>query len=334
MIYPKFLKDNSVIGVTAPSNGISDELDLKRLDNAKSNFEKLGYKVIETNNVRTSINERSASAQDRASYLESLFLNPNVDLIISACGGEYIMEIIPYLNYDLILNNPKWFQGYSDPTWLTYTITTNLDIATIYSNNYKAFGMDILDKSILDNLSLLKGNQITQNSFTKYEGTRREKITGLEGYNLTNDVNLKVINSTSCIIKGRIIGGCMDVLGDIFGTKFDKTISFIEKYKEDGILWYFENFSYSLSDITRFLWKFKESGYFKYVKGFIFGRSLTTFEEKEYISSIMSILKDLNVPIIIDADIGHIAPRITIINGSIASISCKNGKGSIKFEYK
>ena len=83
------------------------------------------------------------------------------------------MEMIPFLNYKIIKENPKWFQGYSDPTWLTYTITTNLDIATIYSNNYKAFGMKKLHKSILNNIDILKGKNITQTSFSKYE---KEKI--------------------------------------------------------------------------------------------------------------------------------------------------------------
>ena len=35
MIYPEFLKEQGTIGVTAPSRGITDELDLIRLENAK-----------------------------------------------------------------------------------------------------------------------------------------------------------------------------------------------------------------------------------------------------------------------------------------------------------
>ena len=35
MIYPEFIKNGDYIGVTAPSDGVTDILDLKRLDNAK-----------------------------------------------------------------------------------------------------------------------------------------------------------------------------------------------------------------------------------------------------------------------------------------------------------
>ena len=45
------------------------------------------------------------------------------------------------------------------------------------------------------------------------------------------------------VLKGRTIGGCLDVLIALVGTRFDKTKSFIEKYKEDGFIWYLESFN-------------------------------------------------------------------------------------------
>ena len=62
---------------------------------------------------------------------------------------------------DIIRKNPKWLQGYSDPTGLLFTITTNLDIATIYGSNFCVFGMKNWHKSCLDNLEILKGNIIS-----------------------------------------------------------------------------------------------------------------------------------------------------------------------------
>ena len=35
------------------------------------------------------------------------------------------------------------------------------------------------------------------------------------------------------------------------------------------------------------------------------------------------------IPIIMDADIGHVAPKMTIINGSIVEVKAEKGKGSI-----
>ena len=337
MIYPKFIKNGSTIGITAPSDGIIDSNDLIRIDNAKVNIENKGFKVVETKNVRSSNENRSSTPKERAKQLEELFKNKNIDLIISACGGEYLMEMLPYLNYEIIKDNPKWFQGYSDPTWLTYTITTCLDIATIYSNNYKAFGMKKWHSSLNNNIEILKGNNIIQKSFPKYEDKKINNNNPLKSYNLTQKVNWKIITGEDNIaITGRIIGGCLDVIGDIFGTKYDKTKNFLEKYQNDGIIWYLENFSLSSENITRLLWKLKTNGYFNHTKLIVFGRNFmyTSLYNKTFEKTVLSQLKDLNIPIITDIDIGHTSPRMTIINGAIAKITSKSGKGQIEFNLK
>lgn len=337
MIYPKFIKEQGTIGVTAPSRGITNELDLKRLESAIKNINEKGFNVIETENVRTDILGRSSSKEERAKQLESLFLDKKVDAIISASGGDFLMEMIPYLNYEVIKNNPKWFQGYSDPTWLTYTITTNLDIATIYSNNFKSFGMNPWHKSLETNIKILKGDLINQKSFEKYELYKKNQETGLEDYNLTEKVKWKIITGEKEVaIKGRMIGGCLDVINEIYGTNYDKTQEFLEKYQNDGIIWYLENYSLTSEDLTRVLWKLNDKGYFKYTKGIIFGRSLNyqSFYNLSFEETIKSSLKDLKVPIITEADFGHLSPRMTIINGAIAEIKVKNDQGEISFILK
>ena len=337
MIYPKFIKEQGTIGVTAPSRGITNELDLKRLESAIKNINEKGFNVKETENVRTDNLGRSSSKEERAKQLESLFLDKEVDAIISASGGDFLMEMIPYLNYEVIKNNPKWFQGYSDPTWLTYTITTNLDIATIYSNNFKSFGMNPWHKSLETNIKILKGDLINQKSFEKYELYKKNQETGLEDYNLTEKVKWKIITGEKEVaIKGRMIGGCLDVINEIYGTNYDKTQEFLEKYQNDGIIWYLENYSLTSEDLTRVLWKLNDKGYFKYTKGIIFGRSLNyqSFYNLSFEETIKSSLKDLKVPIITEADFGHLSPRMTIINGAIAEIKVKNDQGEISFILK
>ena len=51
MIYPEFIKNGDYIGVTAPSDGVTDILNLKRLNKEKSKLQKLGLKVVETSNA-------------------------------------------------------------------------------------------------------------------------------------------------------------------------------------------------------------------------------------------------------------------------------------------
>ena len=80
-----------------------------------------------------------------------------------------------------------------------------------------------------------------------------------------------------------------------------------------------------------------ELGYFKYTKGIVFGRFGTDKTYYDYDTKTClkdSVLKELNIPIIYDADVSHKAPCLTIVNGAIAEIDVKDGKAKIKFEYK
>lgn len=337
MIYPKFIKKNSSIGITAPSDGVVEKEDLYRLDSAIKKFEDLSFYIKETNNVRKSSKGRSSSSKECAFELESLFKDKNVSSIICVAGGDFLLEMLSELNFNIVKENPKWLQGYSDPTGLLFTITTNLDIATIYADNFKSFGMKHWHESLKNNVEILKGNILKQNSFDKYEKERVERSIGDEEYHLTEKVYWENLTGEEKIeVTGRMIGGCLDILNDLFGTRFDKTKEFIEKYKADGIIWYFDNCEFSSEQLIRTLWKFKDNGWFCYTKGIIFGRSMTekSYYDISFKEAITYSLKELNVPIIIDADIGHISPRMTIINGAIATITSEKGKGTIEFELK
>ena len=336
MIYPEFLKEHDTIGVTAPSDGVTDEVKLKRLDNAIKNFEDRSFIIKETPNVRCSVKGRSSSSKERAEELESLYKDDNVKTIITSGGGDFLLEMLSELDFNVIKDNPKWLQGYSDPTGLLFTITTNLDIATVYSDNFKTFGMEPWHKSLENNLEILKGNIIEQTSFSKYEEDKK-LITGLEPFNLTKKVYWKNLNNEEVInIKGRIIGGCLDLITELFGTRFDNTKAFLEKYKDDGIIWYFDVCELSSESLIRTLWKLKDNGYFKYTKGILFSRvyACNSYYDITYEEAIYESLKVLNIPIIINADIGHVSPRMTIINGAIATITSSKGKGKIKFTLK
>lgn len=335
MIYPKFIKEENTIGVPAPSDGSYCEQDINRFNNAKSKLETLGYKIKLSNNVFYSEKGRSANAHIRAKELNEMFADKIVDFIWCASGGEFLVEALPYIKFENIIDNPKWVEGFSDPTGILFPLTIKYDIATIYGNNFKSLGAEEYDRSIKENLEIIKGNLITQKSYEMFENERQEKVTGLEGYNYTNKVEWKLLNEHSASFKGRIFAGCLDIISELAGTKYDGTCNFIEKYKEDGIIWGFDICDLSKEEIIRTLWKLNELGYFKYTKGIIFGRCGNDNSYLDYdMESCLkdSVLSKHNVPIIYDADISHKGPSMTIINGSIATIKCENNKGEISFK--
>lgn len=338
MIYPEFIKKGDTIGIIAPSAGSENEIDIKKLNMAEEKLKDLGFTIEETENCRKDTGTgRSSSKEERAKQLNQLFIEEKTKAIIGLAGGEFLIEMLPYVNFKNILNNPKWMQGYSDITGLLFPITTMLDIATIYSNNFKTFAMKNWHRSIKENLEILQGNLIKQYSYDLYEDIRAERINGDEPYNLTEKVIWEGINEEENIkMQGRMIGGCLDVILCLIGTKYDNTKNFIEKYKKDGIIWFLDNCELSSESLVRAMFQLKEAGYFKYTKGIVFGRSgiEKSCYNISFKNAIKSSLEELNVPIIINADIGHKPPQMTIINGTIARIELNAGKGSIEFKLK
>lgn len=333
MIYPNFLNKNDVIDVPAPSDGADNEAKINRYKNACKYFESLGYKVKLSKNIFNSNKGRSASEFERAKEINEFFKDDS-SLVFCASGGEFLVEILPFVNFDLLKENPKFVAGFSDPTGLLYYITTKLDIATIYGKNFSNFGSSTLHVSEENFLNLISGSTNIEESYSLYEDEYLKRVTGLEGYNLGKEVKWQLLNNDSLHVSGRVIGGCIDIISEVAGTKYDGGASFGEKYKDDGIIWYFDNCELSCEEVIRTLWKFNELGYFKYAKAVIFGRfgvevSNVGYTIKECLSD--SILSKLNIPIIFDADISHKGPCLNIINGAIMDLEVKNYKGKISF---
>ena len=118
---------------------------------------------------------------------------------------------------------------------------------------------------------------------------------------------------------------------NIQGTRYDATEQFIEKYKDDGIIWYLETFESTAENMMMCMWKLRETGWFKYVKGFLFGRPLfyRASMDTSYEEAVMYALGSLNVPVVFDCDFGHLGPRFTLINGGMGTVAVEEGKGEL-----
>ncbi len=338
MIYPKFLKSGDTIGVPAPSSGAYDDPHCYKYKNSRKKLEEMGYKIEWSENVFKSVMARSADAETRAKELNYMFESNEINFIMCAAGGEFINEILPYVEFERIAQNPKWVQGFSDPQGILFPITTKYDIATLYGLNFGDYGTEPYTRDITDNLKIITGNLIKQDNYDMYENERGETVTGLEPFNFTDKVIWKNLNRENVNVTGRIIGGNLDVILELCGTKYDGTKDFVARYKDDGIIWYFDNCELSKEDLIRAMWRLNEFGYFENTKAIIFGRNGN--DKESYLGYTMetalkdSIVAKKDIPIVYDADVSHKGPCMTIINGSIATVESKDGKGSIRFELK
>ncbi|MGN1205674.1 MAG: LD-carboxypeptidase, partial [Eubacterium sp.] len=185
MKYPKFLQQGDTIGITAPSDGNRKEMDFKRLDLAIQKMESLGYAIRETENVRTTDGRgRSSKKSERAEQFMHLITDPEVSYIFSAKGGDFLMEVLSLIDYETIGENPKWFQGFSDNTGLTYTITTLCDIASVYGNHFNDFSMQPWHDAVDYNYQFMTGKSVVQKTFEGYEDGFYDRESPEEGYHI------------------------------------------------------------------------------------------------------------------------------------------------------
>lgn len=335
MIYPQFIKKDNLIGLPAPSNGMKEE-DREKFENAIRQLTKKGLSFIVSKNAFVSHEYVSGSAKVRAEEFSSMWNDKNIKGLISIAGGEFMMEILPYLS-DLAGTSPKWFMGFSDNTILTHYLLTHLDISSIYHYNFKYFGQKKWHKSVEESFNCITGRQLSFKSYKKFQNERKQNDLPLAGFNLTHkDVWKIATGEKSVCLKGRAIGGCIDVLLMYLGTKYDKTHEFLEKYKNDGFVYFLESCDLDAREVKRALWQLKENGWFKYVNGFVLGRPLVgeTNEDLTYKNAVMSVLRQFNVPVILDADIGHKPPTMPVIMGAMCKVECKDKKAKVEFELR
>lgn len=334
MRYPEFVNKGDVIYVTAPSDGNTEEIDIYRLEKAKDKLSKLGVTVLETPDVRSSLRGRSADAKVRAEEFVNAW-NSEAKAVISAKGGDFLMEMLPYVPFEKLADNPKWFQGFSDNTSIGFILSTCYDIASLYCNNFNDFAMKEWHPSIENNWSILTGNIPLQKSFDKYQADFYKGETGTEGYMFSEPVCIKeLVKGENTAVSGRLTGGCLDVLLNLVGTKYDKVNEYVNQYKNDGIVWFMESFALGSEDIERGLWQLGEAGWFDNVNGFVFGRYtfFNTTTDTSYEEALLSALSKYNVPIIYGADIGHRPPQFTMVNGAYGTFEYCGGKCSLKTE--
>lgn len=339
--YPKRLQFEDKIAVCAPSSGVERELHLY-LTKARENVEQLGFKVVEGDTLWTNNQCVSAPKEIRAQELQQFLLDETVRAIIPPWGGEFLMEILPLLDWEALKSHePKWILGYSDTSTFSFAYTLTTGYASAHGPNYFEFcasEWDSLTSKWSDVLGTGEGGTVHQISSKFYQSSWVQTFRNPDkGFNLDTPTKWKWIGHEDgshyeVEFTGRLLGGCMDTLSILIGTPFAPVNEFVEKYFDDsGVIWYLESAEMSAADIYRHLWQMKMNGWFNKTNGVLIGRpagysSSKGFELKD---ALHATFDDLGIPVIYNVDIGHVPPQLTLVNGSLAKVKFYNGQGSI-----
>lgn len=340
MRIPRFIGEGDCLGFVAPSYGCTIEPYKSAFANAQEKFKAKGFRLDLGPNCYADAGIGISNTPEKCGEeINEYFSKKEVAAILSCGGGELMCEILDYVDFErLAAEEPKWYMGFSDNTNLTFLLATLCDTASVYGPCAPAFGMEPWHEAISDALALLMGQKDVIQGYPLWEKeSKKDEENPLEPYHVTELRILKKYPDRDISMTGRILGGCLDCLGRLVGTKYDKVTEFVGRYREDGILWYMEACELNVMDIRRTLWQLEHAGWFEGASGFLIGRPQCFGEELfglDQYRAVVDVLAKYQVPILMDLDIGHIPPMMPMVNGAWAKVEAVGNDVRIGYDFR
>lgn len=340
MRYPAFLSPNGTIGFVAPSFGCATEPYKSAFLNAQKKWEKEGYRLLTGPNCYVEQGIGISNTPPKCGEeLQDFYCSKENDCLISCGGGELMCEVLDHVDFERIRQaEPKWYMGYSDNTNMTFLLTTLCDVASVYGPCAAAFGMEPWHPALQDAMNLLTGKCLELQGYDKWEKeSMKNEDEPYAPYHVTKPSVIRKFPDKTLDFSGRLLGGCMDCLVNMLGTKYDKVCDFTERYQDDGIIWFLEACDLNVMGIRRAMWQMEHAGWFRHCKGFLLGRPLCHGQEMmglDQYEAVYEVVKKYDVPVLMDLDIGHIPPMMPLICGSIARIHAEGNRYTVKMELR
>ena len=331
MIKPKRLKLGSKIAIISSSSGLPYsfpdiyELGLKNLR------EILGFEIVEMPTARMSREMLYKNPKLRGEDINQAFEDETIDGIITSIGGYESIRILPYLNTDMILKNPKLIMGFSDAsTFLSYL--NLLGMVTFYGPSVMAGFAQLrnLESDFTEHIkTILFEDKIPYKyaSYKKwtngYRDWNNKEMIGQCTRFFNNREGFTFLQGKGTV-EGRLFGGCIEVLEFLKATDYwpDKN------FWNDKILFFETSEDKPLPDQVGYMLRnYGIQGVFQKVKGVMFGRpkDYSKKEKEELKDIIQSVIRDefnvCDIPIITNMDFGHTDPKIILPLGCMVSIN-------------
>lgn len=317
---PNRLKQGSTIGIIAPASSakfISENV----WDIGVKKLETKGFKLIFGNHINKLYGHTAGTIKERVEDLMSMFKNSEVDAIMTVYGGYNSHQLLPYLDYEIIKNNPKIFIGFSDITALNNVLYTKTGLINFSGPAFITFCQPELpeysEKYFDEFLIAGKENVIIKASEKWAEDQWWEKE-GLGPREWKENPGWKALGEG--VVEGKAIGGNAGTLLLLAGTEYWPDM-------EGKILFVEEDDLESTQTIDRLLTHLRHIGVYDKIKGLVIGRfpSKVGFNEKDSLKMIVDeALKGYDFPIVSEVDFAHTDPLITIPIGVKCRIDTKN----------
>ena len=337
MIKPNRLKKGDKIAVVSLSwGGLGDEDLIHKYYIAKERLENdFGLEVVAMPNALKGSQFVYEHPEARAKDLMDAFSDKSIKGIFCAIGGDDTIRLLPYIDYEVIKNNPKVFMGYSDTT-VNHFMMNKVGLVSFYGPSVMCeFGeyvkMFDYTKEAVENILFndtkdyeIKSSKVWSNDFVAW----KEENTNIGKKLLPEEHGYEVLQGSG-VVTGKVLGGCIDVFPMIVGTEIWPTK---EEWKDKILLLETSEDKPSPELVTYYLRNLGAQGLFDVIKGIIVGKP----QEEKYYDGYKEVYKKVmkefhkeDLPIMYNINIGHAYPIGIIPLGIDFKIDYTNKKINI-----
>ena len=339
MVKPQMLRRGSRVAAISLSWGGPGTFRY-RYEIGKRQFEEeFGVTVIETEHALRHPDWLSKNPKARADDLMAAFADDSIDGIFSTIGGEDSIRILPHLDLDAIRANPKVLMGYSDTT-ISHAACFKAGLVSFYGPAFMTgfaenggmfpYTIHSVRRSLFsaEPIGLIEPNQM---------GWTVEHLDWSDPEN--QSIKRKLNPPTGWVfyqdygeVKGRLFGGCLEVLDWLRGSPYWPSVESLS-----GAVLFLETSEEAPppSRIAEFIRSLGAMGVLERLGGILFGRPGGQIHPEIFQSYDDALCNAVRVehgldemPIVTNMDFGHTDPVFVIpyglqvhINSALRQIS-------------
>lgn len=330
------------VGIVSLSSGIlgeesvrfEREIGIRRLQEMGLEVRFLPHALMGLDYVRDHPAERAAD-------LIRAFRDPEIDLILCAIGGDDTCRLLPWLFShhelrDALTDKP--FLGFSDTTG-NHLMLHKLGLTTFYGQSFLSdiceLSGEMLPYTKTFFTELIKTGTIREIRPSEVWYSSRERYTPDQvGVPLTGHQDRGfVLLQGPARFSGPILGGCIDSLYDLFdGERYAELQVLAREYELfpsladwKGRILLLES-SEELMPPEKYrkaLEILKAQGLFSVISGILVGKPMDEVYQEEYHRILAETVKDPDLPILANLNIGHALPRCIIPFGPVARVDAE-----------
>lgn len=327
------------IGVVSLSSGIlGEDFISHEVKIGIERLKKYGIEVEFLPNSTKGIEFLKNNPKARAKDLIDAFKDDSIDMILCAIGGDDTYRLLPYLfeNNELEMAvKQKIFLGFSDTT-INHFMLNKVGIKTFYG---QAFLPDICE---LSNEMLPYSKHFFEELINN--GEIKEIYPSDVWYNEREDFSEKAKGISmeehhnggfelirgNVKFEGKILGGCLESIFDIFdNSRYEDTVYLCQKYNLFPSLDEWKNKILLLETseekpkpelFRKMILKLEEYGIFDVISGLIIGKPQNEEYYEEYKQILLDEIKNKDLSIVYNINVGHSTPRCIIPFGVNAKV--------------